>query len=307
MRDSVMQAQSVWRSVNVLCYTPGRRFLVDEEAVIFKALVSKVIEELEQIRHAEGENEFWTARELQGILGYTRWESFVEALSRARLSCKAAGADPSIYFAEKVDTFIEKSNGTRIQVTDQYLTRYACYLIAMNGSPSKPAIAAAQAYFAIQTRRQEKRDLADAEQLRIEARSRVREAVKNLNVAAKAAGVKNYAFFHDAGYRGLYGGLRLRQIKGRKGIEEKEDLMDRVGRVELAANEFRLTQADDKLRREGIHDEVVAKKAHHDVGQHVRNTIRKIGGTMPEDLLAEPSIKRLESARRKQLKKSAKT
>jgi DNA-damage-inducible protein D len=239
---------------------------------------------------------YWMARDLQPLLGYATWEHFANVIEKAKMACESAGADPDYQFRE-VTKGITAGKGAEVQRADMFLSRYACYLIAMNGDPRKPEIGLAQTYFAVQTRRQEVRDQQHPELRRAEMRLRVKEANRNLNSAAKDAGVQNYGLFHDAGYRGLYG-LGLQEIKAHKGIPPKDDLLDRAGRVELAANEFRITQAEDKIRREQVRGEVSAIEAHRAVGKAVRQTIKMLGGTMPEDLPSEASIKRLASKRK---------
>jgi DNA-damage-inducible protein D len=167
----------------------------------------------------------------------------------------------------------------------------------MNGDSSKAEIAAAQTYFAIQTRKQELTEQRNEAEDRLVLRDRIRDANKDLNSAAKDVGVENYAFFHDSGYKGLYGGLRLSEIKEVKGIDPKEDLLDRAGRAELAANEFRITQTELRLRNEQVNGQNQAEDVHSYVGKEVRQTIEKLSGTMPEDLPAAPSIKKLRKAK----------
>ena len=235
---------------------------------------------------------YWMARDLLTLLGYTTWENFAKVIEKARMACESAGVDADDQFRE-VTKGILAGKGAEIQRADMFLSRYACYLIAMNGDPRKPEIGLAQTYFAVQTRRQEAQDQ-NPELRRAEMRNRVKQANRALNSAAKNAGVQNYGLFHDAGYRGLYG-IGVQDIKARKGIAPKDDLLDRAGRVELAANEFRITQAEDKLRRERVKDEGTAIHTHKSVGEAVRATIQKLGGVTPENLPPEPSIKRLAS------------
>ncbi len=190
---------------------------------------------------------------------------------------------------------------------DYALSKYACYLIAMNGDTSKPEIATAQAYFVEQTYRQEHQEALSDEERRVLLRERVKDANRKLGGAAKDAGVRSAMFgvFQDAGYKGLYGEIGVREIKRRKGIGDNEDLLDCVGRAELAANEFRITQTEEKLRIEGIKGEQRAIDTHHAVGRRVRKAIEEIGGTMPERLPAAPSIKKLAAKRAKALRPPA--
>jgi DNA-damage-inducible protein D len=235
--------------------------------------------------------EIWMARDIQPVLGYQKWSNFLETIERARAACRGVGIDPKDHIAA-TSKKIEIGKGATRVVDDYFLSRYACYLIAMNADSSKPEIAAAQTYFAIQTRRMEQQDAQDALQ-RLEMRERVRDANKELNNAAHEAGVlsSKFGIFHDAGYRGLYT-MSLREIKERKGID-KDDLLDRAGHAELAANYFRITQTEQKLRRDNVNGERKAIDTHKEVGAKVRSTIKELGGTMPEDLPAEKPIKQL--------------
>lgn len=243
--------------------------------------------------------DYWMARDIQSVLGYLRWENFEKIVQKARMSCESVGADPNDHFRESTK-MVEVGSGARVSTADYFLTRYGCYLVAMNGDASKPEIATAQAYFAVQTRKQEIQEQITTEDRRIQLRERVRVANKNLAGAAKQAGVIKYAVFQAAGYQGLYE-MGLAQIKKTKGIAQHEDLLDRASRSELAANEFRITQTEDKLIRDKINTEQQAIETHRQVGQEVRIAIHKLGGTMPEKLPAEPSIKRIQIKRQKQL------
>ena len=261
--------------------------------------VMRALEEKRKVTKKGGE--YWMARNIQGVLGYSRWENFENIIDKARLSCESTGAEPLNHFRESTK-MVEIGSGAKVPTQDYFLTRYACYLIAMNGDASKSEIATAQAYFAVQTRKQEVQDQLTGEEQRILIRERVRDRNKSLASTAKQAGVQKFALFQAAGYQGLYE-MGLGAIKHYQGIGEKEDLLDRAGRTELAANEFRITQTEEKLVRDRINTERQAINTHLEVGQDVRKAIKKIGGTMPENLPAELSIKTLMSRRKKQLPK----
>src|SRR6266403_961661 len=262
--------------------------------------MDSVMERLESLkRYSKNGGEYWMGRDLQPILGYDKWDNFKNVVQKAREACKSGGIEAKYHFLD-TGKVITAGKGAQLEREDFFLTRYGCYLIAMNGDPSKPEIGSAQTYFAVQARRQELADLSLNDEKRLELRERVKEAVKHLNSAAKSSGVINYAFFHDAGYRGLYG-MGLKAIKGKKGIPQKEDLMDRAGRAELAANEFRYTQTEERLKKEQIRDGSRAETLHNEVGRKVREAIRNIGGTSPENLPAEPSLKKLSNSLKRRL------
>ncbi|MDY0029898.1 MAG: DNA damage-inducible protein D [Pseudobdellovibrionaceae bacterium] len=239
--------------------------------------------------------EYWSARALQTHLGYSQWRRFEDAITRAMESCQASGNAIENHFAG-AGKMVEIGSKAKREQNDYHLSRFACYLIAQNGDPRKPEIAAAQKYFAVQTRRQELSDQLAADQERLEMRRQTAEEFKALSGAAREAGVQNKMFgvFHDAGYKGLYDGLSSKNIKSRKGIPEDENLMDRMNATELAANQFRMTQTRDKLKREGIFGQQQAIKAHEDVGKEVRAAIVKIGGDLPENIPAAEHIKQVE-------------
>jgi len=248
--------------------------------------------------------EYWSARQLAPLLGYSRWENFEVAVKRGRTACEQVGQVVSDHFRDATKMVPLGSGSTR-EVKDYLLSRFACYLIAQNGDPRKAEIAAAQAYFAVSTRQNELHQLYDEQQKRLQLRERVSENNKKLAEAAHDAGVLSRSFgeFQNAGYRGLYGGLDAEGIKARKGLEKKEEILDRMGRAELAANDFRITQTEAKLRNEQIVGQASAIATHHEVGRKVREAIEEIGGTMPEDLPAEPSIKPLLNERRRRSRK----
>jgi len=238
---------------------------------------------------------YWSARDIQPLLGYTQWRRFEDAIKRAIISCNSSGNNPDHHFAG-AGKMIDIGKGGSRDVTDYHLSRFACYLIAQNGDPRKPEIANAQEYFAIQTRRQEISDAIAADLERLELRKNTAEEFKALSGAAREAGVndKMFGVFHDAGYKGMYGGMGRDAIKRFKNIPEKENLMDRMGTTELAANQFRMTQTRDKLARERVKDQRMAIKTHENVGKEVRDAIERIGGTPPEHLSPAEHIKVVE-------------
>lgn len=245
--------------------------------------------------------EYWSARELQSLLGYSQWKGFENAIQRAIESCKQSGNNPKNHFSG-AGKMVGIGSNTERAIEDFHLSRFACYLIAQNGDPRKPEIAHAQKYFAIQTRKQELTEALAADRERLALRQQASEEFKALSGAAREAGVQNKMFgvFHDAGYKGLYGGLRADAIKAKKGISPKEQLMDRMGSTELAANQFRMTQTREKLKKEKINNQRDAIQTHEDVGKEVRRAIAKIGGTPPEDIQAEEPIQNV----KKRLKKA---
>lgn len=255
------------------------------------------VTKLEEIRRrAADDTEYWLARDLQPVLGYERWENFAETVSRAMEACASADVPIENHFRETTKLVSIGSGGKR-GTDDWFLSRYACYLIAMNADASKEEVAYAQTYFTIQTRRQEEADQLTLVERRRELRARVKDANKELNDAAHGAGVTRFGIFHDAGYKGLYGELGKPEIQARKGIPAKEDLLDCIGHTELAANYFRITQAQQKITRTGLTTEREAINTHYQVAKEVRETMERISGTKPEDLPAEPSLKKLKPSK----------
>ena len=239
--------------------------------------------------------EYWSARDLQYSLGYSQWRRFEQAIDRAKTSCEQSGNDPHHHFAG-AGKMVELGSKSLRDVPDYHLSRFACYLIAQNGDPRKPEIAQAQSYFAVQTRRQELSDELASDVERLELRKQTGEEFKALSGAARQAGVNSAMFgvFHDAGYRGLYGGLGSARIKQRKAIPETENLMDRMNTTELAANQFRMTQTRDKLARDGVRGQEQAINTHEQVGKEVRQAIQRIGGDLPENIPPAEPIKQVE-------------
>lgn len=261
-----------------------------------KALAVLGEKSFEDLKHLNQHGaEYWNARELQPMLGYSQWRRFEDAIKRAMISCEKSGNNPAYHFAG-AGKMIDLAKGAVREVPDYQLSRFACYLIAQNGDPRKPEIANAQKYFAVQTRKQELSEAQAADLERLELRKQTSEEFKALSGAAREAGVQSKMFgvFHDAGYKGLYGGLGNEAIKARKGIPAKEQLMDRMDTTELAANQFRMTQTRDKLARERVKNQQHAIQTHEQVGKEVREAIKRIGGTMPENLPPAEHIKQVE-------------
>ena len=251
-------------------------------------------------------NEYWFARDLQEVLEYSEWRNFSKIIEKAKNACKASG---HIVQSEFVDTNKLVDVGANLQrsIQDIVLSRYACYLIAMNGNPRKEVIALAQTYFAVKTHEQEQLELQKEDSLRLQIRQDIKEHNISLAEAANQAGIKeprDYAIFQNEGYKGLYGGLGVKQIHARKGLKKSQKILDHMGSTELAANLFRATQTDEKLRREGIKGKPQANRVHHDVGAKVRQTIKELGGTMPEDLATPTkSIQQIKKEKQKKLSK----
>ena len=267
------------------------------------------------IRHLNNDgNEYWLARELARVLEYSQYRHFLPVLERAREACRNSKQRAEDHM-EDILTMVEIGSGAQREVEDVRLSRYACYLVVQNGDPAKPVIANGQAYFAIQTRRQELADDAQFARLseddkRLAIRNELTSHNKHLAAAARDAGVDtplDYAIFQDHGYKGLYGGLGAKDIHAHKGLKKSQKILDHMGSTELAANLFRATQAEEKLKRDNVRGKTQANQTHFDVGRKVRQTIKDLGGTMPEHLpVPGKSIRQLESDKRKQLKKTDK-
>lgn len=234
--------------------------------------------------------EHWEGRELMPMLSYPRWEAAEEVIGRAKKACINSGQDINDHFRQVVKMVSIGSNTVR-KVRDYQLDRYACYLIVQNGDPKKSVIALAQTYFAIQTRKQEVFEQLSDKERRLFIRDEVTEHNKKLFSTVKKAGVTKFGLFNDAGYRGLYG-HSLSDVEKRKGIK-KGELLDRAGNTELAANLFRITQTDEKIKKDKIRGDRFASQTHFMVGGKVRQTIKDIGGTLPEDLPPEQHIREI--------------
>lgn len=260
----------------------------------------------ESIKHVnEYGEEYWLARELQPVLEYVQWRNFAEAVERAKLACKNSGFAVEDHFAD-VSKTIDMPKGAHKDIPDYMLSRYACYLIVMNGDPRKEVIAVGQTYFAVKTRQQELIDNYEQlseDQKRLAIRNEMITHNKSLAEAAQMAGIedsRDYAIFQNKGYQGLYGGLGAKEIHARKGLKKSQRILDHMGSTELAANLFRATQTDEKLRRENIQGKQAAYDTHYEVGKKVRQTIKELGGTMPEDLpTPQKSIAQIEREQEK--------
>ena len=262
----------------------------------------------EDIKHIDENGiEYWYARELQLVLDYKEWRKFENVIKKAIDACENSGISAFEHFVG-TDKLSKRANNAEVLISDYKLTRYACYLIAQNGDPRKAVIALAQTYFAIQTRKQEisekEYSLLTEDEKRFYQRNLTRKGNYSLNQAAKNAGVKNFDKFHNSGYKGLYNGETADDIAKRKGLRYREDILDNMGSEELAANLFRITQTESKLKRDNISTEKEANKTHYNIGKNIREVIAKNGGTMPEDLpTPEKSLKQLEKENKRSLVK----
>jgi len=255
-------------------------------------------------RYTKSGAEFWLARELQEALEYKEWRNFVSVIEKAKIACDNSNNDVNYHFVDVNKMVI--AGVSQKEIDDIALTRYACYLIVQNGDSRKRIIALGQTYFAIKTRQQEvtnNYDLLTENEQRIAIRQDVTKHNKSLAESARNAGVikpLDFAIFQNEGYKGLYGGLGTKEIHKKKGLNKNQAILDHMSTTELAANLFRATQADEKLRRDNVKGKDEANQLHKKVGQKVRDTIEELGGTMPENLpTPEKSIKQLVSEKKK--------
>ena len=279
------------------------------EMIVLSNLQAEEYENFEEIKKIrEDGTEYWNARELSEVLQYKKWENFAKVIDRAKLACNNSGFEIQDHFPE-VRKMVEIGSNTVRELLDYELSRYACYLIVQNGDPRKEVIALGQTYFAIQTRRQEVADYfnqLDEDNKRLVIRGDIKQWNQMLLEAAHNAGVitnQEYAEFQNAGYMGLYGGLTVDDIHERKKLKDNEKILDFMGSTELIANLFRISQTEEKLKKDKIHNCSKATSTHYEVGAKVRKAIEDIGGTMPEDLpTPKKSIKQIEKEQLKKLK-----
>mgnify|MGYP000010266875 CR=1 FL=1 len=272
-----------------------------------KRVIDQHHETFEGIRQFDAEgNEYWVARDLQPLLEYAAWDKFKRVIEKSMEACRQSGNVVDDHFSQMAK-MVDIGSGAKREIEDYRLSRYACYLIVQNGDPSKPVIANGQTYFALQTRRQELNDNEAFARLsendkRLAIRNELAEHNKHLAAAAKDAGVEtpiDYAIFQDHGYKGLYGGRGAKDIHTIKGLKKSQKILDHMGSTELAANLFRATQTEEKLRRDQVRGKQKANQTHYEVGKKVRQTIDELGGTMPEALpTPEKSIQQIASARK---------
>lgn len=256
----------------------------------------------EQIRRVNAAgNEHWSSRDFAKVLNYGDYRNFEQVVEKARLACFNSGQRVDDHFVD-ITEMIQIGKGGQRPVKTTLMSRYACYLAIQNADPSKEIVALGQTYFAIQTRRQELSDRELEEERRLRLRGELKRHNTDLADAAKLCGVvepRDYAVFQNHGYQGLYGGMTAQDIHLHKGLKKSQQILDHMGSTELAANLFRATQAEEKLRRDRVAGKAKANQTHFEVGRKVRKTIEELGGTMPESLPVAESIKKIESTKRK--------
>ena len=262
----------------------------------------QTFEEIKQID--QDGNEFWYARELAKLLGYSDFRNFQNVIAKAKEACINSGFNPDDHLVE-ITEVVKVGSGAGAPYPSFALSRYACYLVVQNADPSKPVVASGQTYFAIQTRRQELQDdeafaKLKEDEKRIFLRNELKEHNKQLVETAQLAGVEteiDFAIFQNHGYKGLYGGLDAKGIHKAKGLKKSRKILDYMGSTELAANLFRATQTEEKLKRDNIQGKTKANQTHYEVGKKVRETIKELGGTMPEDLpTPKTSVSKIEKS-----------
>ncbi len=260
----------------------------------------------EDIKHIDEYGiEYWYARELMPVLQYAKWENFKKVIEKAMIACENSEISVKDCFLD-IRKPIISGKGKEEFIEDYKLTRYACYLIAQNGDSRKKVISLAQTYFAIQTRKQEiiekEYTSLTEDEKRFYQRNLTRKGNYSLNKTAKKAGVKNFDKFHNSGYKGLYNGETADDIAKRKGLRYRENILDNMGSDELIANLFRISQTEQKLKKDNIQTEKEANETHYNIGKNIREVIAKNGGTMPEDLpTPKKSLKQLEKEKKKEL------
>ena len=273
--------------------------------------IDKNNKSFEDIKHIdENNNEFWYARELQSVLDYKEWRKFENVINKAKQACENSNISTFEHFVD-ADKLSKRANNAEVIINDYKLSRYACYLIAQNGDSRKKVIALAQTYFAVQTRKQEitekEYSMLTEDEKRFYQRNLTRKGNYSLNQTAKKSGVKNFDKFHNSGYKGLYNGETADDIAKRKGLRYREDILDNMGSDELIANLFRISQTEQRLKKDNVDTEKEACATHNKIGKIVRKAIKEAGGTMPEDLpTPKKSLKQLEKENNKSLKKSNK-
>jgi DNA-damage-inducible protein D len=289
MRDSIIYT-------SVLCFT-GVVIMLEQD-------YWRYAEGLENTKHtAPNGTEYWMARELMPLLSYTAWQKFERAVERARMACRESKFNPDTHFI-RAGNMVEIGSGALRERADWYLTRYASYLIAMNADSRKPEVSFAMTYFAGETRKQELLERLIEEDKRLQLRLRIADNNNKLVRAAKRAGVEHFAYFHDGGYRGMYT-MSIAELRAYRGLGPNENVLDRAGRLELAANDFRITLTEERLRRNSVRDEATAIRTHQQVGAEVRASVTRENGKSPESFPMEPSIKPRMNKHKKQLRGGA--